>query len=166
MNFESHNAATRKLLDNPDIDSGCQIVIGTDTLSVGINISVRQDAIVVGDVDDADELTQKGGRVGRNRKLVTDARLIVYVTPAARPAAEKALKAKDLPLPPKTVPPDLSMAEMIHASCTIEAQNRLYNNPISDPPCKCATCIADPPPPHRTTCNCKLEIHVGPSQCR
>ncbi|KAJ7939858.1 hypothetical protein B0H13DRAFT_1850065 [Mycena leptocephala] len=89
MNFESHNAATRKLLDNPEIESGCQIVIGTDTLSVGINIPVRQDAIVIGDVEDADELMQEGSRVGRDRKLVKDARLIVYVTPAARAAAEK-----------------------------------------------------------------------------
>ncbi|KAF8143637.1 P-loop containing nucleoside triphosphate hydrolase protein, partial [Mycena galopus ATCC 62051] len=48
MNFESHNAATRKLLDNPDMAAGRQIVIGTDALSVGVNIPVRQDAIVIG----------------------------------------------------------------------------------------------------------------------
>ncbi|KAJ7447406.1 P-loop containing nucleoside triphosphate hydrolase protein [Mycena latifolia] len=147
MNFESHNAATRKLLDNPDIDSGCQILIATDTLSVGINIPVRQDAIIIGDVDDTDELIQKGGRVGRNRKLVNDARVIVYVTAAARAAAEKALRDKDLPRASKSTPPDLSMAEMTVAPCKIEAQNRLYNNPPSDPPCKCKTCTDDPPPP-------------------
>ncbi|KAF7341441.1 ATP-dependent DNA helicase Q-like 3 [Mycena venus] len=124
MNFEYHNSATRKLLDDPDTKSGCQIVIGTDTLSVGINIPVRQDAIIVGDVDDADELIQKAGCVGHNRKLVTDARLIVYVTSAARAAAEKALKARDSPLPSKTTPSDLSMAEMIVAPCKTEAQNR------------------------------------------
>ncbi|KAJ7466377.1 P-loop containing nucleoside triphosphate hydrolase protein [Mycena latifolia] len=153
MNFESHNAATRKLLDNPDIDSGCQILIATDALSVGINIPVRQDAII-GDVDDTDELIQKGGRVGRNRKLVNDARVIVYVTAAARAAAEKALRDKDLPRASKSTPPDLSMAEMTVAPCKIEAQNRLYNNPPSDPPCKCKTCTGDPPPPPRTSCNC------------
>ncbi|KAF8149766.1 P-loop containing nucleoside triphosphate hydrolase protein [Mycena galopus ATCC 62051] len=154
MNFESHNAATRKLLDNPDMAAGCQIVIGTDALSVGVNIPVRQDAIVIGDVDDVDELIQKGGPVGRNQKLVHDARLIVYVTASAIAAAEKAIKAKDLPLPAKTSPPDLSMPEMIVSSCKVEAQNRLYNNPISDPPCTCTTCTSIPPRLPRPACNC------------
>ncbi|KAJ7886512.1 hypothetical protein B0H13DRAFT_2277703 [Mycena leptocephala] len=43
---------------------------------------------------------------------------------------------------------------MIAAKCKIEAQNRLYNNPVADPPCKCTTCIADPPPLPRVDCNC------------
>ncbi|KAJ7703573.1 hypothetical protein B0H17DRAFT_1127196 [Mycena rosella] len=154
MNFDSHNEETRGLLKNPDIDSSCQIVIGTDTLSVGINIAFRQDAIIIGDVEDADELVQKGGRVGRDRKLVNDARVIVYVTQAAHAAAEKALRERDLPLAAKSTPPDLSMVEMTVAKCKIEAQNRLYNNPPSDPPCKCLSCVDDPPPPARTLCNC------------
>ncbi|KAJ6503102.1 P-loop containing nucleoside triphosphate hydrolase protein [Mycena vulgaris] len=154
MNFDSHNEMTRALLDNPDIDAGCQVVIGTDALSVGINIAVRQDAILIGEIEDADELIQKGGRVGRNRKLVDDARVIVYVTQAAQLAAEKALKDQDLPPTSKSTPPDRSMAEMTVAKCKVAAQNRLYNNPISDPPCKCETCLDDPPPSPRASCNC------------
>ncbi|KAJ7837647.1 hypothetical protein B0H14DRAFT_3701947 [Mycena olivaceomarginata] len=137
MNFESHNAATRELLEHPDTSSdGCQIVIGTDSLSVSINIPVRQDAIIIGDVDDADEVVQKGGRVGRNRELVSDAQVIVYITSAAKAAAEKALKTRDLPLPPKTNPPDLSMAEMIIASCKVELSS-------SRSACNCSGCVPE-----------------------
>lgn len=96
MNFPSHNTTTRALINDLDTGLGCQIVIGTDTLSVGVDMAARQDAIVVGDVEDADELLQKGGRVGRHRKLVTDARLIVYVAKATRAAAEKALQMQHL----------------------------------------------------------------------
>ncbi|KAJ7720543.1 P-loop containing nucleoside triphosphate hydrolase protein [Mycena metata] len=70
MNFESHNAATRALINEPSVDAACQIVIGTDTLSVGVDMAARQDAIIIGDVEDSDELFQKGGRVGRHRNFV------------------------------------------------------------------------------------------------
>ncbi|KAJ6574206.1 hypothetical protein B0H19DRAFT_1253937 [Mycena capillaripes] len=82
-------------------------------------VPCRQDAIIIGEVDDADELIQKGGRVGRNRSLFNDAGLIVCVTPATRVAAEKALKNRDLPLLQKSTSPDLSMAEMIVAACKV-----------------------------------------------
>ncbi|KAJ7136424.1 P-loop containing nucleoside triphosphate hydrolase protein [Mycena crocata] len=155
MNFESHNAKTREYLNDPDINSHCQIVIGTDSLSVGVDMAARQDAIVVGEILDSDNAIQKEGRVGRNRQLVTDARLIVYVSKATRTAAEKAIKNRDDPTTPKMVPPlDLSMAEMILADCKVAAQNRLYNNPKSDPPCTCKTCTDNPPPPPRVPCNC------------
>ncbi|KAJ7705658.1 P-loop containing nucleoside triphosphate hydrolase protein [Mycena metata] len=154
MNFDSHNATTRALLENPDINAGCQIVIGTDTLSIGIDMPVRQDAIIIGDIEDADDFVQKAGRVGRNRRLVNNARVIVYVTPAVRTAAEKALRSKDSPLPPKSLPPDLSMAELIVAPCKVKAQDELYENPLIDAPCKCKSCIADPFPTRRTSCNC------------
>ncbi|KAF7371951.1 hypothetical protein MVEN_00053100 [Mycena venus] len=82
MNFPSHNTTTRNLINEPNVNAACQIVIGTDTLSVGVDMAARQDAVIIGDVEDADELFQKGGRVGRRRNLVNDARVIVYVAKA------------------------------------------------------------------------------------
>ncbi|KAJ7845242.1 P-loop containing nucleoside triphosphate hydrolase protein [Mycena olivaceomarginata] len=155
MNFESHNAATQKLMSKTD-GTGCQIVIGTDTLSVGIDPAMYQDAILIGDIEDADEFVQKGGRVGRNRQLVKDARVIVYISKSTRAAAEKALKLRDDPEVANShqTPSDISMAEMIVAECKVEAQNRLYNNPTDDPSCECASCTANPPPRPRLHCNC------------
>ncbi|KAJ6506521.1 hypothetical protein C8R45DRAFT_816808 [Mycena sanguinolenta] len=153
MNFPSHNTATRDMINEPNVNAACQIVIGTDSLSVGVDMAARQDAILIGEIADSDEMFQKGGRVGRHRNLVNDARVIVYVTKATRAAAEKALN------PPETAkavvpPPDLSMAEMIVAKCKVEAQNRLYNNPSRDIPCKCLSCTDNPPPQPRDECNC------------
>ncbi|KAJ7603934.1 hypothetical protein B0H17DRAFT_890892, partial [Mycena rosella] len=78
MNFPSHNTTTRNLINEPNVNTASQIVIGTDTLSVGVDMASRQDVVIIGDVEDADELFQKGGRVGRRRNLVSDARVIVY----------------------------------------------------------------------------------------
>ncbi|KAJ7456198.1 P-loop containing nucleoside triphosphate hydrolase protein [Mycena latifolia] len=153
INFPSHNAT--ELMNEPTTDKGCQIVIGTDTLSVGIDMAARQDAIIIGDVEDSDELFQKAGRVGRHPELVDDARVIVYIAKSTRTAAEKALKQRDDPMAAKpATPPDLSMAEMIVAECKVKAQNRLYSNPTTDPRCKCGTCTKHPPPRRRRRCNC------------
>ncbi|KAF7371952.1 hypothetical protein MVEN_00053200 [Mycena venus] len=46
------------------------------------------------------------------------------------------------------------MAEMIVADCKVKAQNRLYNNPPLDIPCKCLSCTTDPPPQPRDDWNC------------
>jgi hypothetical protein len=155
MNFESHNAATREMMSKTD-STACPIVIGTDTLSVGIDPAAYEDALLVGEIEDADDYVQKAGRVGRHREFVKNPRVIVYVSRATRTAAEKALNERDNPKPTKSnqTPPDLSMAEIIVADCKVEAQNRLYNNPSVEPLCKCASCTADPPPRPRLRCNC------------
>ncbi|KAJ7480366.1 hypothetical protein B0H11DRAFT_2233495 [Mycena galericulata] len=155
MNFDSHNEDTRELMTKTDIDEGCQIVIGTDTLSVGIDPAARQDAIIIEKAEDLDEFVQKMGRVGRNRKLVKDARVIVYISQSVRTDAEKALKQRDDPAAAKLhPPPDLSWAEMVVANCKDAALDRLYKNPRVDPICKCKTCTTDPPPKRRVRCNC------------
>ena len=37
------------------------------------------------------------------------------------------------------------MARLLLAPCVTAAQDALYNNPPSDPPCSCPTCLALPP---------------------
>ncbi|KAK7047014.1 ATP-dependent DNA helicase Q1 [Favolaschia claudopus] len=136
LNFEAYNAETRELMKKGvDDDEYCQILIGTDTLSVGVGMQGRVDAVCVGDILDTDEEAQKMGRVNRKNE-VSDARGVVYVSAAVRKAAEKAL------------------ADDAAAKCKVAALNKLYNNPASDPPCTCATCKENPPPPPSTSCNC------------
>jgi hypothetical protein len=45
----------------PGSSTFCQIGIGTDTLSVGVDMPGIADALLVGDIDDADEGFQKLG---------------------------------------------------------------------------------------------------------
>jgi hypothetical protein len=156
LNFDSYNAETRQLMQ---LDAGnskyCQIIIGTDTLSVGIAMRARLDAVLIGDIEDTDEVLQKFGRINREKKT-EDARGIIYITSAARKLAEKlvANDGADLPKKPGQTPPDLSMARLILATCKVREQNVLYNNPVSDPPCTCAQCENNCPLPLSSSCNC------------
>jgi hypothetical protein len=77
----------------PGTSHYCQIGIGTDTLSVGVDMSAIADAILVDDVDNSDEAFQKFGRLARCAGLVINPRGIVYMTPAALEAAERAVAA-------------------------------------------------------------------------
>ena len=71
LNWDNHNAETRKLLAGiPGTSDYCQIGIGTDTLSVGVDMPAIADAILIGDVDDSDEAFQKFGRLARRVGLV------------------------------------------------------------------------------------------------
>jgi len=79
----------------PGISAYCQIGIGTDTLSVGVDMPAIADGILVGDIDDSDEAFQKFGRLGRCAELVSDPRGIVYTTPATLEAAEKTMATAD-----------------------------------------------------------------------
>ena len=120
--------------------------------SVGVDMPVCQDGVLIGNIEDSDELFQKVGRLGRRRNLVSDARAIVYVSRAARTAAEKALADVDATTS-STV--DISMAEMTVGHCKTKTQNRLYNqNLTSENACSCSTCLRDPPPLPRESCNC------------
>ena len=42
-------------------------------MSVGVDLSCFEDVVAVDDLEDVDDLFQKYGRVGRNKKRVTDA---------------------------------------------------------------------------------------------
>jgi hypothetical protein len=151
----SLNAETHEMLEgNPGNPGYCQIVIGTDFLSVGVGMPARLSAILICNIDDTDEVIQKFRRVGRNSTQF--ARGIIYVTPATRKAAEKALADDEAGIPPKAgkTPMDLSFPQMIVAKCKVKCQDSLYNNPVTDPLCTCPTC--PPPTTDRisASCNC------------
>jgi hypothetical protein len=169
LNWDDYNAETRALLAGvPGSSEFCQIGIGTDTLSVGIDMPAIADAILVGDIDDADEGFQKLGRTGRRKDIVGDPRGIVYTTASACEAAEQALAAaeagaeaeaaatsaghKSQPYIPAV---DLSWPTMLCTKCKEEAQHTLYNKKVVNIACRCEICLTDPPPPLvKDVCNC------------
>ncbi|KAF8172422.1 P-loop containing nucleoside triphosphate hydrolase protein, partial [Mycena galopus ATCC 62051] len=155
LNFESYNAETRDLMKKGPEDEGyCQIIIGTDTLSVGVAMRGRVDAILVGDIEDTDDLLQKLGRINRE-KQADDARAVIYISAAVRKHAEKVLADHNESISKADeIPPDLSMPRLITAKCKVKAQNDLYNNTLSDPPCTCTICKMNPRPPLPASCNC------------
>ncbi|KAJ7674126.1 hypothetical protein B0H17DRAFT_1140777 [Mycena rosella] len=155
LNFESYNAATREQKKlAPDDEDYCQIIVGTDTLSVGVAMLGRVDAILVREVADADELVQKFGRINRT-KDTQDTRGIIYISAATRKAAEKLIVDHEAGIfKAGETPPDLSMTRLIVAPCKIAAINLIYNNPPFDPLCTCISCCENPPPPPSPSCNC------------
>lgn len=152
LNWESHNAETRDLLHAiPEENSLSQIVIGTDTLSVGIDTLATQDVVMIGDIDDPDELFQKSGRPARHPEYVTDGRAIVYISRSTRLKAEKTVAGDITGM-------DLDLAKLIVGGCIIKSQNEIYGNPPVDALCTCPTCTNKPPFVHREHCNCSVCI--------
>jgi hypothetical protein len=163
LNWDNHNAETRNLLAGiPGTSDYCQIGIGTDTLSVGVDMPAIADAILVGDVDDSDEAFQKFGRLARRAGLVINPRGIVYTTLAALEAAERAIAAaekeeeddrpssKTKPHPSTT---DLSWPTMLTIKCKEQGQHNLYNCDVVDAPCFCSKCRSAPPNVSAKICN-------------
>jgi Lhr-like helicase len=60
-------------------DSTCLIVIGMDTMSVGVDISCIEDVIVIREPEDVDDLFQKFGQVGWDKLRIMDACAILYL---------------------------------------------------------------------------------------
>ena len=58
----------------------CQIGIGTNTLSVSVDMPAITDGILVGNIDDSDEAIQKFGRLAWCLGLALNPRGIVYMT--------------------------------------------------------------------------------------
>ncbi|KAJ7115601.1 P-loop containing nucleoside triphosphate hydrolase protein [Mycena crocata] len=170
LNFDSHNAETRELLKQlPGLENYCQIVIGTDSLSVGVGMPARLDAVILGDIEDADNLFQKLGRIGRLKDAAQRARCIVYISTATWKLAKKRLDDDEAGVQPKAgePSPDLSMPKLILAQCKVKAIDQLYNNPTSEPVCTCPPCVESPRPGPRTPCDCSgclPEIITPPSR--
>jgi hypothetical protein len=116
------------------------------------------DAILVGDINDADKAFQKFGRTGRRQNLVGDPRGIAYMTASAHEAVEQALAAAELAVDADTVSTtaghkpqtyivevDLSWPTMICTDCKELVQHKLYNEEVVEIACTCDTCLANPP---------------------
>ncbi|KAK7015999.1 ATP-dependent DNA helicase Q1 [Favolaschia claudopus] len=157
LNFESYNAQTREIMaKQPEDPDYCQIIVGTDALSVGVAMKGRVDAVEVGELQNSNDALQKMGRVNRD-KTSTDARGLIYVSAAARKHAEKVLAeaaAGTMKLKPGASPPDLTFPKLIVAKCKTVAINDIYNNPTTDPRCSCPTCQDNSHPLAPSSCNC------------
>jgi superfamily II DNA helicase RecQ len=138
LNWPEHNSDTRKLMED---DADCLIVIGTDTLSVGVDLSCVEDVIVIGEPEDIDDLIQKFGRVGRDRTRVLNARGILYLGVGANESAQRIVDARTNSTVKlrKGDTMDISIAEMVLAKCKYDEQDRQYNNPKNETPCTCRT---------------------------
>lgn len=156
LNEPGFNAETRRLLAETP---GCMICIGTDTVSIGVDVGGVEDVIVLDLPEDIDELVQKFGRPGRDRSIVKNARGILYVPQDAYERAKRVIEAADTDNPGKLrkgdTKVDISIAHLILASCKPEEQDRQYGNPTEADGCSCLGCIVDP----RPTCR------VDPCQC-
>jgi hypothetical protein len=138
-----------------DVDS--LIAIGTDTMSVGIDLSCVEDVVAVDNLEDVDDLFQKYGRVGRNKKCVTDARGILYLAEGSAESAKQIVDAEasnGLGKLRKGDTMDISIAQMVLANCKVDKQHCQYDNPKDDIPCNCQTSRENPPQHRVQPCNC------------
>jgi len=176
LNWDDYNLETCTLLAGvPGSTEYCQIGIGTNTLSVSVDMPVIADAILIGDIDDVDEGFQKIRQTGQREDLVCGSRGIIYTTSAAHGAAEQALTAAEVAVAAETasietghkprtylLQVDLSWPTMICTKCKEKGQHKLYNKGIVNKICTCDTCLANPSPPIMNyVCNCSgclLEI--------
>ena len=179
LNWPTYNEKTRELMDN---DAVCQIVIGTDTLSVGVDIGSVQDVIVLDEPEDIDDLFQKFGRPGRDRNRVKDPWGILYTGQKTLEIAQKVVDAagsqgssKKVVLQKETHTMDLSMAHMHLASCKYGKQNGQYGNMPNGILCtdSCQSCQKDPPPSPVFPCYCsgckpedifRADVPMGPTR--
>ncbi|KAJ7083420.1 P-loop containing nucleoside triphosphate hydrolase protein, partial [Mycena epipterygia] len=153
LNWPDENLETLELFKSNPL---CQIIICTNGLAQGNDISVVKTVIQVGEPESAEMFVQKPGRARPN---VANPRAIFYISAlrmakAARIVsqsdAENAVDAKK----DGTVAMDRPVAEIISGRCKPFVQDKLYQNPATDPSCLCRTCTASPPTPRPVLCRC------------
>jgi superfamily II DNA/RNA helicase len=108
-------------------DVDCLIAIGTDTMSVGVDLSCVEDVVAVDDPEDVDDLFQKYGRVGSNKKRVTDARGILYMAEGSAESAKRIVDAEASNDPGKLRKGDtmgISIAQIVLANCKVDEQKQ------------------------------------------
>jgi hypothetical protein len=151
-----YNAETRTKFVN---DNEQQIIISTDALKVGNDFPNVADVVVLKSRDPND-IVQKTGRAGRDPSIVKDPRGIVYFPTGLQQRAQKLVDEgaqnstaskgvsasrrkkdngeKNNGARAETLP--LDMAHWLLATCIDDGQDRIYDNPPSDTPCRCETC--------------------------
>jgi hypothetical protein len=168
LNWPDENLKTIALFKS---DPRCQIIVATNGLAQGNDISVIKTVIQVGEPESAEMFVQKPGRARPN---VDNPRAIFYISPTrqakaltvlAQSDAENAADAKK----EGTVAMDRPVAQVIAARCKPFIQDELYNNPEADSPCICKSCIAHPPATRPAVCRCSgclpeisAEVYVPP----
>ncbi|KAF8720414.1 hypothetical protein AX14_010991 [Amanita brunnescens Koide BX004] len=153
LNWPSHNTDTLALLHTTEHHLPI-IVIATDTLSVGVDIPDINDVILWGEPKDSDELLQKLGRAGRQSRHssspnTSNSCCIIYISRSSIATAHKMVEAdaedtkdarhkKNYSGEPGM---DISAAQLIAGKCKSLTIDSLYNNPVTDVPCRCEGCL-------------------------
>ncbi|KAJ7780014.1 P-loop containing nucleoside triphosphate hydrolase protein [Mycena metata] len=144
INWPEENLETIELFkSNP----GCQIIVCTNGLAQGNDISAVKTVIQVGEPESAEMFVQKPGRARPNAE---NPRAIFYISALRVAKAIKIVSQSDAENAADTkkdgaVAMDRPVAEIISGRCKPFIQDKLYGNPISDIPCTCRTCVALPP---------------------
>lgn len=162
LNWASYNSETLSFMHN---DGRSRVTVATDALAVGIDVSGTDDVVLYDTVlpSDTDIILQKAGRIrdGRGRQ----SRVVVYLPKKAIELAQSTLKddKKGKKVSAAGIGKkgrggaavDVGVARLVLASCKVDLLNKLYDNPETDKPCTCATCIAKPAKtrPERCTCS-------------
>lgn len=159
LNLDDHNSETHELLAGiPGKNAYCQIGIGTDTLSIGVDMLVIADGIIISGIDDSDEAFQKFGQLAWHSGLISNPRGIVYTTPAILKVAEQVMTIAEYNKVDSSKSPtpltDISWPTMLIAKCKSEGQHKLYNKGINYIACLCKLCILLSPPLINNNCNC------------
>jgi hypothetical protein len=136
---EAYNSQTRELMHS---DPLAQIILATDTLSVGVDFRGIWIVIILGEDQTADMVIQKFGRVARDIRLVREGLAILFFTKNAVKTAQVIVDAGQPAKPDPSRKMDFSMAKMLVAPCLRAVQDELFDNPAEDSICTCTTCTA------------------------
>ncbi|KAL1687064.1 P-loop containing nucleoside triphosphate hydrolase protein [Schizophyllum commune] len=152
LHSDAFNTETIRLV----ISSSKIVVITTDALSVGIDMA-DIDTVVVLDPVDIDDAWQKGGRAGRDLRLVPHPRLIIYVPAKVFSAPEAAMAAAQAKKPQDRKdgrPPDVSIPKLVAAACKLKEIDAQYDNNPEEEPCGCHNCQTRPRACFPSPCTC------------
>ncbi|KAF8234193.1 hypothetical protein L208DRAFT_1377016 [Tricholoma matsutake] len=124
-----------------------------DTLSVSVNIPGFSMVILFGDLPtDTNELVQKTGQVGQDKKAGVQAWAIIYYPRTIIAMAEKVvvMAEQSNTIQAASQAPgslDLGIVEILLAKCKPAVQNCLNDNPVEVVFCSCLHCTSNLPPP-------------------
>lgn len=154
LNWPDDKAQTlADIVEKPD----CQIIIATNGLAQGNDIRVIKTVIQIGEPDSVEMYVQKPGRA---RPCVENPRAIFYISRTHMDLAAKIVRQtdaqNDADAKKASSVPRMSRAtaEILTAECKPAEQDRQFDNPETDSPCPCQTCVASPPAPRPAICRC------------
>ncbi|KAJ6475854.1 P-loop containing nucleoside triphosphate hydrolase protein [Mycena vulgaris] len=139
-------------------DTKCQIIIATAGLAQGNDIKVIKTVIQIGEPESVEMYIQKPGCA---RPCVQNPRAIFYISSTRMELAARIVQQTDAENDADAKKTAGSMPRMSHATaeiltvkCKPAEQDRQFDNPTSDSPCPCKTCVAFPPTPRPVHCLC------------
>lgn len=161
LNWAAYNSDTLSFMHD---DVRSRVTVATDALAVGIDVSGTDDVVLYDTVlpSNTDLILQKAGRIrdGRGR----GSRVVVYLPKKAAELVQSALnnlKAGKKVSASGTgkkgrgaAAVDVGVAQLVLAPCKVDLFNKLYDNPKTDKPCTCLTCVAKPAATRSEQCTC------------